>query len=195
MREDMTDYLIHFTKGEDLERAYQNLKSIIDQSVVYGANAKIRDGSNCVCFSETPISSIKTGLLNPSFYSPYSPFGIMTTKENIYNLGGRPVIYQAEAEFHQLSADNSWRHMRYEPPEIDFTWEREWRLKADGYYFQPDNTQIIVPDNTWGERLVGEHESDQQWHIIQYSQIMDEMLAMQYYEEPFPWVVIELNNP
>ena len=28
MREDMSDFLIHFTKGEGLESAYQNLKSI-----------------------------------------------------------------------------------------------------------------------------------------------------------------------
>lgn len=31
----MSDFLIHFTKGKDLESAYRNLKSIIDQSVVY----------------------------------------------------------------------------------------------------------------------------------------------------------------
>ncbi|QDO84495.1 hypothetical protein FM037_16395 [Shewanella psychropiezotolerans] len=193
MREDMSDFLIHFTKGEDIEAAYQNLRSIIDQSVVYGSNAKIRDGSNCVCFSEAPISSLKSGLLNPFFYSPYSPFGIITTKEHIYGQGGRPVIYQSEAEFHHLSFGNSWRHMCYEPPAVDFTWEREWRVKTDGYHFHPGNTQIIVPDDSWAQRLIEEHDAEQQWQTLQYSQIMDELLAMQY-EEPFPWVVIELEN-
>jgi hypothetical protein len=193
MRADMSDFLIHFTKGENLEGAYQNLKSIIHQSVVHGSSAKIRDSSNCVCFSEAPLSSLKSGLLNPSFYSQYSPFGIITIKEHICNLGGRPVIYQPESEFHQLTADNSWRHMRYEPPGVDFTWEREWRLKTDGYYFHPENTQIIVPNNSWTQRLMGDHGAEQKWQTLQYSQIMDELLAVQY-EEPFPWVVVELNN-
>ncbi len=29
MREDMSDFLIHFTKGESMEHAYQNLKNIM----------------------------------------------------------------------------------------------------------------------------------------------------------------------
>lgn len=191
MREDMSDYLIHFTKGDDLEGAFQNLNSIVNECVVYGSSTKIRDGSNCVCFSEAPLSSLKSGLLNPSFYSPYSPFGIITTKEHIFSQGGRPAIYQAESEFHQLTANNSWRHMRYEPPDVDFTWEREWRLKTDGYHFQPDNTQIIVQNNAWTRRLTEEHDAKQQWQTLQYSQIMDELLAIQY-QDSFPWVIVEL---
>lgn len=193
MREDISDFLIHFTKGDDLEHAYHNLKSIIEQRVIHGSNAKIRDGSSCICFSEAPLSSLKNGLLNPSFYSRYSPFGIITTKENLFSLGGRPVVYQSELEFHHLSDNNAWKHMRYEPPSIDFTWEREWRLKADSYHLHPINTQIIVPDNSWAQRLIREHETEQQWQTLQYSQIMDELLAIQY-EEQFPWVIIELNN-
>jgi hypothetical protein len=81
MREDMSDFLIHFTKGESKETAYQNLKSIIEQQRVNGFNSLIRDGSECVCFSEAPLSSLKSGLLNPSFYSCYSPFGILTNKK------------------------------------------------------------------------------------------------------------------
>ena len=193
MREDMSDLLIHFTKGNNLEDAYLNLKSIITDQIVHGHNRKIKDGSHCVCFSEAPLSSLKSGLLNPSFYSPYSPFGLITTKENIFALGGRPVIYQPESEFRQLSNNNSWRHMRYEPPGIDFTWEREWRLKTMGYNFKPINTQIIVPDSTWIQRLIEEHNDEQQWQTLQYSQIMDYLIAIQY-EEPFPWVIVELNS-
>ena len=193
VKEDMSDFLIHFTKGSDLEDAYQNLKGIIRDCVVHGSNIKIRDGSNCVCFSEAPLSSLQNGLLNPSFYSPYSPFGVISTKENIFSLHGRPVIYQPEDEFHLLSNDNRWRHMHFEPPRVDFTWEREWRLKTDGYYFQPTNTQVIVPNNIFAQRLINEHDGDQKWQTLQYSQIMDELLAIQY-EEPFLWTVVALND-
>lgn len=193
MREDMSDILIHFTKGENEEDAYQNLLSIIGQCEVHGSRKKIRDGSLCVCFSEAPMSSLRSGLLNPSFYTPYSPFGIYTTKEHIFALGGRPVIYQPESDYSLLSEENSWRHMRYEPPSIDFTWEREWRIKTEGYRFDPSTTQIIIPNHIWASRLINEHEEQQRWQTIQYSQIMDELLAIQY-EEPFPWVIAELNN-
>jgi len=191
MREDMSDYLIHFTKGKDMEEAYRNLKNIIDTHTVFGSNTKIRDGSDCVCFSEAPLSSLKNGLLNASFYSPYSPFGIITTKENIYRLGGRPVIYQPENEFGQLGEENRWRHVRYEPPRIDFTWEREWRLKTNEYILIPTDTQIIVPDRDWARRLIEEYQDEQNWQTLQYAQIMDELIAIQY-EDPFPWIVVEL---
>ena len=59
MREDMPDFLIHFTKGENIEDAYQNLKNIIDESVVHGSTLKIRGGSECVFFSEAPFRVLK----------------------------------------------------------------------------------------------------------------------------------------
>ena len=189
----MSDFLIHFTKGDTLESSYNNLVSIITEQAVHGSNTKIRDGSNCVCFSEAPLSSLQNGLLNPSFYSPYSPFGIITNKEHIFTLGGRPVIYQPENEFTNLIDANSWRHMRHEPPKIDFTWEREWRLKTDDYLFEPNNTQIIVPDSTWTDRLIEEHNIEENWRVLQYGLIIDELLAL-LSERTYPWVIVELNN-
>lgn len=193
MRSDMSDVLIHFTKGKEHQKAYQNLRSIIERRQVQGSRNRIRDGSLCVCFSEAPLSSLRSGLLNPDFYTPYSPFGIVTTKEYIFSQGGRPVIYQPESEFGQLPTENSWRHVRYEPPAIDFTWEREWRLKTEAFHLDPSATMIIVPNNEWAERLMAEHDQDQQWQSIQYSQVMEESLAMQY-EELFQWIIVVLNN-
>lgn len=193
MRVDMSDFLIHFTKGNDLESAFENLKNIVNDCAVRGTNTSIRDGSNCVCFSEAPLSSLKSGLLSPIFYTPYSPFGVITTKDNLYALGGRHVIYQSESEFSELSPSNSWRHMKYEPPSVDFTWEREWRLKTDAYQFTPSSTQLIVPSSEWANRLIEEHADEQQWQTIKYSEVMEQELAVQY-EKPFPWVVVELNN-
>ncbi len=193
MRNDISDYLIHFTKGCNEEEAYQNLKSIIESCKIFGSKDKIRDKSRCVCFTEVPLSNLQSGLLNPSLYSRYSPFGILTTKEYIFSLGGRPVIYQSESEFGELTESNSWRHMRYEPPKIDFTWEREWRLKTRAFSFNPSIIKIIVPDNRWYQRLINEHDEDQMWQTLQLSQVLDESIAIQY-EERFPWLVIELST-
>jgi hypothetical protein len=35
----------------------------------------IRSGDYCVCFTEAPLMSLASGLVNPSNFSRYSPFG------------------------------------------------------------------------------------------------------------------------
>ena len=32
---------------------------------------------------------------------------------------------------HWIPAEERWRHVRYEPPQVDFTHEREWRVPGD----------------------------------------------------------------
>ncbi|MBE1277864.1 hypothetical protein [Enterovibrio baiacu] len=193
MRDDMSKLLIHFTKGDDEEDAYKNFKNIISQGMLCSSREKIRSGANCVCFTEAPLPALADGLLNPSFYSNYSAFGFALTKQHVFELGGRPVIYQPDCEFEQLSNENSWRHVRYEPPDIDFTWEREWRVQTCGFTISPETTKLVVPNASWAQRLVNEHRDEQEWCTIQYYQIMDSLLAQQY-EEPWPWIVVELGT-
>jgi hypothetical protein len=190
----MSDKLIHFTKGDDEESAYQNLRSIIAQRTIWGSHNLIKGAHVCVCFSEAPLASLQNGLQNSDFYSKYSLFGILTSKEHVFSLGGRPVIYQPDSEYGQLTCENNWRHMRYEPPQTDLSWEREWRLKTEGFQLEASVTAIIVPDTDWEQRLIADDEKHQRWQTMQYSQIMEETLAVQY-EESFPWTVIPLNSP
>lgn len=193
-RKDLSDSLIHFTKDEDYELAFKRLQKIIEERCLLGTNTFIRGGYNCVCFSEAPLECLKTGLVNPVYYSNYSPFGIMLAKKYLFEKGGRQVIYQSENEFNQLSENLRWRHVRYEPlndPPIDFTWEREWRILCSGIEFNESIASIIVLDQSWAERLIDEHEEDQEYRIRQYSLILDEDLVQLYYE-PFMWNIITL---
>jgi len=103
----------------------------------------------CVCFSEAPLTSLQDGLVNPDAYSRYSPLGILFKKRKIFELGGRPVIYQTDEEFEGLPSEYRWRHVRYEPHRdepIDFTWEREWRIKCGALRFDPSCAGVVVPD-------------------------------------------------
>jgi hypothetical protein len=114
----------------------------------------------------------------------------MFEKKWIFKKGGRPVIYQSDGEFQELPDRMKWRHARYEPhgnPPIDFTWEREWRINSE-LEFGPDTGAIVVPDVKWVERLVQEHEAQQDYQVLQYSTIMDEGLA-EMYRDQFPWRV------
>ena len=130
MRPDISNNLIHFTKGPEAE-AFPLLQQIIAERSLRGGNGMIRGGHRCVCFTEAPLHSLENGLVNPFAYARYAPFGIVTSKRYLFAQGGRPAIYQSDEEYDLLSDDQKWRHVRYEPngePMIDFSWEREWRI-------------------------------------------------------------------
>jgi hypothetical protein len=191
-RNDISDFLIHFTRGDSLKDAFQRLQKIVDERQLLGSCRLIKGGYTCVCFSEAPLSCLSDGLVNPAYYSQYSPFGIMVPKEWLFQLGGRPVIYETEAEFYVLPDSHRWRHMRYEPPTIDFSWEREWRIQCDHLQFDSKVASIVVLDQSWARYLVQQHESEQEFRVIQYSMILDDTLARLYYE-PFKWNSVTLN--
>lgn len=147
-----------------------------------------------MCFSEAPLAALEHGLLSSSAYSRYAPFGVMFDKKWIFEHGGRPVIYQPDAEYSTLPESHRWRHVRYEPTTeepIDFTWEREWRIQTDELCFDSSVCSIIVPDQDWVDRIIAEHEKVQDFKTLQYNQIMDEDLAMQY-RESFDWLIYSL---
>jgi hypothetical protein len=52
----------------------------------------------------------------------YRPLGICLPKRWVFAQRGRPVTYQPDAEFDDLSETHKWRHVRYEAhvePPID----------------------------------------------------------------------------
>lgn len=192
-RRDISDSLIHFTKGQSLREAFARLRKIVVDEALIGSKRRIKGAHECVCFSEAPLDSLGSGLVNPHYYSRYSPFGILVQKEWLFRLGGRPVIYQPDAEYSKLPESLQWRHVRYEPPEIDFTWEREWRIPRRSLSFNSTCAFIVVPDLCWANKLVSEYEDEQDYNILQYSQIFDREIAQMYYE-PFGWNIITLHT-
>jgi hypothetical protein len=194
-RSDISNFLVHFTSGEPHEAAFARLKQIIRSKSLIGSSRRIKGGFTCVCFSEAPLTSLRSGLVNEFAYSRYSPFGIVVEKQWLFERGGRPVIYQPDDEFDQLPRSHRWRHHRYElrsdRESVDFTWEREWRVQTDELPFDSSSAQIVVPDEGWAERLIAEHDTDQHYLVQHYSVIMDEATAEQY-REPFCWRYLTL---
>jgi hypothetical protein len=197
MRSDISDKLVHFTSPRDnLEEAYSRLKSIISEGCIRGGNGKIRDEYFCVCFTEAPLPALPGGLVNSNNYRRYAPFGVLLDKKTIFEKGGRPVFYQSEVEYGLLPESFRWRHVRYEPtsnPPIDFSWEREWRINCKELILHPNEAALIVPNQSWANRLFQEHEYEQNYQIGMYSLVLDSFIAEQYRED-FPWRVYPLAN-
>lgn len=193
-RRDITDKLIHFTKGKNYEEAFQQLCNILKQRRILGTNSMIKGGYKCVCFTEAPLTSLEGGLVNPDAYFRYSPFGIIFSKSQIFKLGGRPVIYQPIAEFEGLPEDYRWKHVTYEPNRdkpIDFTWEREWRIQCPALHFNPSCAVIVVLDKDWEKRMISEHKTEQDFKLFQYREVLDDE-ELELYRERFPWRISPL---
>src|SRR4030095_5613528 len=96
-REDVSNYLVHFIKGDSYEETVGTLSSVVLGSQLLGGNGVIKGSSRCVCFSEAPIKSLGQMLMKPSIHGvKYKPFGVILTKKWLFEQGGRPVIYETD---------------------------------------------------------------------------------------------------
>lgn len=160
-RTDMSYFLIHFTQGDD-EVAFQNLKSIISSKRISADNRLIRGGHMVSCFTETPLDCIREigGIKNETGHTKYAPYGVMFSKKDVYQRGGRPIIYSESDHYDLLHPTLQWRFMRYEPTfekykGVDFSWEREWRIPGN-FEFSNIRYWVVVPSIEVGEKLKSE---------------------------------------
>lgn len=193
-RPDISDRLIHFCKAPTYEDALGVLLRIVCGARLIAGNGMIRGGYQCVCFTEAPLPAVATDLMDAGSFTRYSPFGLMFAKNWIYDRGGRPVIYQSDAEFQLLPEDLRWRHVRYEPaatPPIDFTWEREWRVRCDQLVFSPEEAALVVPSEEWEAMVFDIWDSQQDLETEAYELLLDE-LVLDREQEPCPWRIVRL---
>lgn len=163
-RYDHSPYLYHWIKTEvsnkNREEAYESsfnvLIKILTDGFIKGNNKFITGGDNCVCFTESPEYFMSDD------NSDYQPFGLCYLKEDIFIFGGRPVIYQPFEELKYLDKAIWWKYVQYDPwcsvltgKKVDFSWEREWRLKEDELTVG-DSVGIIVPNEEYLDRLTYE---------------------------------------
>ncbi|MEN9404992.1 MAG: hypothetical protein RL091_3695, partial [Verrucomicrobiota bacterium] len=190
-RPDLSPHLIHFTKASGSFDALATLLKIIGEKTLRGSNGFVKGGSTCISFTEAPFELLSEGLANPQGDTRYSGFGLRFSKAHIFQLGGRPVIYQPDNEYLALPPALRWRHVRFEPladPPIDWTWEREWRLPLQELTFTDKEIEVVVPDDAAAERFVREIEHETHYNCMQWEVVLGRIAWMYY--EPSPWRVL-----
>lgn len=166
LRRDLGSLLFHFTQHPkvtvEIEQGTAKLylsahprsvlEKIASEGCLRGSSTYIKGSYQCVCFTESPITEIaalfrlSNAASNTGMRPRYEPYGVAVKKEWLYERGGRPVIYQSDAEFDALPEAIRYRHVRYEPNNgIDFTWEREWRIKIEELKLEPSAAVFILP--------------------------------------------------
>lgn len=171
VRKDISKYLFHWCKSnlnddEADNEAFKSLLNILQSEIIHGSNSHTEHGDHVVCFSETPFIEV----LNGNF-KRYKPFGVAFSKKEIFSLGGRPVIYQSEEDKFETPEHMLWRHVTYNPLSStdwrDFSWEREWRLKAEILDLNSIKAVIVVPNNKWKKNMLA--------HYLAFSERMNKM--------------------
>ena len=161
-REDISEYLFHFTKGQD---AIHTLRTILSQQC-------LKKGDKCpICFTEAPLFFLpKMFELFMKRYPNkpmYAPYGIGFKKDYIFALGGRPAIYGKKEEKDLLPEELKWRFVEYNPNYKDFTWLREWRVNIPELFFDNNDCIIITLNETQLFELTQE-EGELEDFIIDY---------------------------
>jgi hypothetical protein len=187
IRDDLSDKLVHLTRGDD-QAAANAFWGMFHERTLRGGTGCIKGNYRCVCFSEAPLSKLAHILANTSVHNMrYEPFGVMVDKTWLYEKGGRPVIYQSEEEFDLLVESQKFRHVRYEPPAVDFTWEREWRIRND-VAIDPAASSLVVPNRAWERWALNEHTNKLALYGSVFSAIM---LLKSVIDFPWHFVVLE----
>lgn len=153
LRDDLSDRLYHLTKDAN---AFDIFVQILNDQALIGGDGFIRGKHKCVCFSEAPISKLSQILATPHGDYKYRPYGFVFSKRWVYSQGGRPVIYQEQAAYDRMDPSKQHLHVRFELGEsysVDYTWEREWRIKTDRLQFTPDNVTVLMPTRLISDSL------------------------------------------
>jgi hypothetical protein len=222
IRDDLSAKLIHLTKdGRNIpdnkdvpgkKGAFENFINITglgeennkDEGVLKGSNYGFAGEHACndkrICFTETPISKLAYTLSNPNQNNMrYFPFGVMFEKAWIFQKGGRPVIYQPYNEFKFLPESHKYLHetLRLGDPskkDIDYSWEREWRICADELPFTPGDAILILPNHESINHLITYYTSNMKRSVGVNIMVEENSTKAADEIKPFPWNYIVLED-
>lgn len=160
-REDVSNYLFHFTKEPD---ALMTLEKILSE------NKLIAGDIGYICFTEAPVTMLPKMMDYFSTYNEkakFAPYGVGFPKALLFHKGARPVIYSDYGEEKLLDQSIRWRHQDFHPikykvsgkPQYrDYSWMREWRLPMREFIF-PEKYCFVITKESWEGNLFQNIES------------------------------------
>ncbi|MGJ4996383.1 hypothetical protein ACQR0Z_18310 [Bradyrhizobium sp. HKCCYLS3077] len=157
-RTDFANSLVHLTRErKELNKAtfcqnivataFDVLKEILISGTVRGGLGFVKGSKPVVCLSEIPLASMdKFASQTAGGKERYRFYGVALSKQAVFGAGGRPVIYLPDNEASWIPSEQKWRQVKFEPPHVDWTHEREWRVPGDLDLTKVPGIYVIV----WG---------------------------------------------
>jgi hypothetical protein len=182
-RQDLSDYVIHFTKGVNADRT---LLDIISDKKLKDINDR-----GYICFTEAPLPALLEMFEHFEQYpNPmYSPYGIAIPKERFFKDGGRHVIYSHKDEKVLFDPSIHWRFEPYSPSR-NFSWLREWRINISEYEIDPEFDFLITKSKDWENDL-----SFEQGDIIQETYEADGYFESEFFSEHYKlWKAVSIDS-
>ncbi len=156
-RTDFSCGLVHLTRSRGGLSSLDILIDILKNGILKASLEGFICGKDpVVCFQDVPLQSLSENILyeqqlrkeDESQRVRYAPFGLRFSKPYIYRLGGRPVFYEdTEVAKTILPKSEYWRIVRFDLSDddnfIDWTHEREWRIKGD-LHFDLKEVEILL---------------------------------------------------
>lgn len=175
-RSDITSRVTHLTKRRGNRSALENLYKILDERILKASSSEgyvMKDSA--VCFQEVPLASLaenikyETEMRGESGKIRYEGFGIRFNKGILFGKGARPVLYGPKEDMKSRVAEcEHWRVVTLDLETadsiIDWTHEREWRIKGD-LEFDYSEIEVVV-----------ETDKDYQAFVEHYQAINPELL-------------------
>lgn len=136
-RQDLSDYVFHFTCGS---KAKETLQQILSDGAIKDIKSK-----GYICFTEAPVLMLPDMFdIFEQYQEPmYAPYGIGVHRDTFYQMGGRPVIYGTEDDKTGICEFLQWRFVMMKPDEYDFSWLREWRLPKSEYKINKEDIVVV----------------------------------------------------
>jgi hypothetical protein len=138
---------------------------ILDEELLVGSTTDkgfIVGRNRAVCFQDAPVNCVsqncwfeqKLRESGEQVKERYFPSGFLFHKQEIYKKGGRPVIYDKTVEAKKYLPESEWwRIVNFDISNddafIDWTHEREWRIKGDFTFKREDVTLLFTKPLTY----------------------------------------------
>lgn len=163
--EDMSPFVVHFTKKSATGSEYDNSISILASRCIqaqnrFGMGKNYAESPPCVCFSEVPLHQLKR------LADKRGSYGIVFRKEFIVARDGGPILYAYQDTPHAAAMrtlidkaagkadDPIWKVApfidqpgQYGGSSYFFEWEREWRHVGNLQFDEADPVFLIIPED------------------------------------------------
>lgn len=157
-RIDLTSKLTHLTRKQNGTSRAKMIFKILDEEKITGTSKFIVGSDRVVYFQDAPLYSLAQNIWFEKDYRKeygidkvrYNASGLAFMKQLVYQQGGRPAFYEKTDVAKSILPSNEWwrivcLNMENSKNIVDWTHEREWRVKGD-FEFQRKDAIVLLSD-------------------------------------------------